>query len=109
MTTITSMITRRPRVMIHTPISPCQKSCQRCAVLVARYVVLVVIFSVTPPDSRFQESIDVSVENRRGVAHLVLGTQVLDHLVRVQHVGPHLVSPGAAAVTLQRIKLGAFF
>src|ERR1700744_5081221 len=96
MTTITSMITRRPRVMIHTPISPCQN----CAVLVARYVFLVVIFSVTPPDSRFQESVDVSVENGRRVAHFVLGTQVLDHLIRGQHVGPHLVTPAAAAITL---------
>jgi len=32
--------------------------------------------------------------------------QVLDHLVRVQHVGAHLVSPAGAAVALQRVDLG---
>ena len=80
---INSMAIRRPRVMIHPPISPRQKSCQRCAVEIARRVVLVVIFSVAPPDSRFQEPVDVSVQNGRRIAHLVLGSQILDHLIRV--------------------------
>src|ERR1700739_3275487 len=108
-TAMSSMTIRRPRVMIHSPISPRQKSCQRCVIDVARRVVLVVIFSVAPPDPRFQESVDVSVQNSGRIAHLVLGSQILDHLVRVQYVGAHLVAPGAAALAFQCVQLGALF
>ena len=41
----------------------------------------------------------------RRVADLVLGAQVLDHLVRVQHVGAHLVAPRRAGV-LEGVHLG---
>src|ERR1700739_3939331 len=106
---ISNMAIRRPRVIIHSPISPRQKSCQRCAIDVARRVVLVVIFSVAPPDPRFQEPVEVSVQNSGRIAHLVLGSQILDHLVRVQYVGAHLVAPGAAALAFQCVQLGALF
>src|SRR5271166_6849438 len=106
---ISTMTIRRPRVMIHWPASPRQKSCQPSAVVEARTVVLVVIFSVAPPDPRFQEPVDVSVQDGRRIAHLVLGSQILDHLIRVQYVGAHLVTPGAAALTLQRVQLSALF
>ena len=39
-------------------------------------------------------------KHRRRVAGLVLGAQVLDHLVRVQHVGAHLVAPASRPVAL---------
>ena len=97
---ISSMPMCRPRVMTHSPISPRQKSCQRCVMVVARRILLVVISSIAPPDPGFQESVDVSVQNGRRIAHLVLGPQILDHLIRVQHVGAHLVAPGAAALPL---------
>ena len=42
---------------------------------------LVVIFAVTPTDSGLQESVDVSIEDGGGVAHLVVGPQILDHLI----------------------------
>ena len=75
---------------------------------IATYV-LVVIFPIAPTDSRFQESVDVAVEYRGRIADLVVVAQVLDHLVRVQDVGAHLVAPRTAAVALQRVHLGAFF
>src|SRR4051812_21778783 len=58
-----------------------------------------------PPDAGLDEAVDVAVEDRGGVAGLLLGPQVLDHLVRVQHVGAHLVAP-AAALSLERVHLG---
>src|SRR3954449_10949015 len=57
-----------------------------------------------PPDTRLDEGVDVAVEDRRRVPRLVLGPQVLDHLVRVQHVGTHLVAP-AAALPLEGVHL----
>src|SRR6185312_873054 len=96
---ISTMAIRRPLVMIHSPISPRQKSCQRWVADVieaARMLVLFVIFSVAPTDSRFQESVDVSIQDGRRIADLVLGPQVLDHLIGVQHVGAHLVAPRTA-------------
>src|ERR1700758_1442511 len=106
---ISSMTIRRPRVMIHSPMSPRQKSCQCCAIEAARTVVLVVIFSVAPSDARFQETVEVSIQNGGRIAYLVLGAQILDHLIRVQYVGAHLVAPGAAALTFQRVQLSALF
>ena len=67
---------------IQSPMSPRQKPCQRSAPESNASTVLFVIFSVAPTDSRLEESVDVAVEYRRGVADLVLGAQVLDHLVR---------------------------
>src|SRR6187402_2781244 len=80
----------RPLVRSHSPIPPRQKSCQRCAKSIARYVVLVVIFPIAPTDSRFQEAVDVAVEYRCRISDLVVVTQVLDHLIRVEYVGAHL-------------------
>src|SRR4051794_2606962 len=57
-----------------------------------------------PPDAGLDEGVDVAVEDRRRVPRLVLGPQVLDHLVRVQHVGTHLVAP-AAALALEGVHL----
>src|SRR3954454_12157630 len=59
-----------------------------------------------PADARLQEVVDLAVEHRGRVAGLVLGAQVLDHLVRVQDVGAHLVAPARTAVALQRVQLG---
>src|SRR5918994_586100 len=59
----------------------------------------------TPADARLDEGVDVTVEDGRGVARLLLRPQVLDHLVRVQDVGAHLVAP-AAALALERVHLG---
>src|SRR5690349_21741630 len=97
-----------PRSRIQTPNVPPQKLCHRSAKSTAS-TVLFVISSVAPPDSRFEESVDVSVQYRRRIADFVVGAQVLHHLVRVQHVGAHLIAPRAAAVTLQRIQLSTFF
>src|SRR3954447_13560901 len=97
-----------PRRRTHSPRVPAQKPCHRSAKLSAS-TVLFVISSVAPPDSRFKESVDVSVQYRRRIADFVVGAQVLHHLVRVQHVGAHLIAPRAAAVTLQRIQLSTFF
>src|SRR5579875_196456 len=110
MAAIVSITSRRPRVMIQSPNSPRQKSCQRCAIPAARYVSLVfVIFSVAPTDTCFQESVDISVQYRGRVADLVVSAQVLHHLVRVQNVRAHLIAPGASAVTFQGVQLSAFF
>ena len=71
--------------------------------------VVVVISSITPPDPCFEESVDVPIQYRRRIADLVLGAQILDHLVGVQNVGAHLVAPRAAAVALEGVQLGALF
>src|SRR6185437_7636924 len=54
--------------------------------------------AAAPPNSGLDEAVDVTVENCLWIADLVLGAQVLDHLVRVQDVAAHLVAPGVAAV-----------
>src|SRR6201994_4641394 len=97
-----------PRTRIHSPMGSLQKLCQRSAKLTASRV-LFVISSVAPPDSRFEEAVDVSVQYCGRIADLVVGTQGLDHLVRLQHVVPHLISPRAAAVALQRVHLSTLF
>src|SRR5258705_13499983 len=74
-----------PLARIQSPMLPSQKSCQRSAKLIAS-TVLFVIFPIAPTNSRFEESVDVSVEYRGRVANLVLGAQVLNHLVGVQYV-----------------------
>src|ERR1700760_4363130 len=89
-----------PLRRIQSPMEPSQKSCHRSAKLIA-ITVLFVISSVAPPDSRFQEPVDVSVQYRGRITNLVVGAQVLHHLVGVQHVGAHLVTPRAAAIALQ--------
>src|SRR3954454_20255652 len=50
----------------------------------------------SPADAGLDEGVDVTVQDGGGVAGLLLGPQVLDHLVRVQDVGTHLVAPAAA-------------
>src|SRR5262245_36155385 len=80
-----------PRRRIQSPMLPAQKSCQRSARLAAS-TVLFVISSVAPPDPRFEEPVDVSVQYRRRIADLVVGAQILHHLIRVQNVGAHLVA-----------------
>src|SRR3954454_20793076 len=104
---MTSRAIFNPRVMIHSPIPPRQKSCQRCVIENARYVVLFVIFPIAPTDARLQEAVDVSVEYRGRIADLVVVPQILDHLVRVQHVGAHLIAPRTAAVTLPPTRTSA--
>jgi hypothetical protein len=49
-----------------------------------------------PADAGFEEA----VEDCGWVTHLVLGPQILDHLVEVRHGGAHLVAPGAAPAPL---------
>src|SRR5262245_34030612 len=97
-----------PRSRIQAPMFPCQKPCQRSSRLAAS-TVLFVIASVAPPDSRFEEPVDVSVQYCRRITDLAIGAQILHHLIRVQHVGPHLIAPLAAAVTLQRVQLSTLF
>jgi hypothetical protein len=41
---------------------------------------------LAPADAGFDESVDLTVEDGRGVVDLVAGAQVLDHLVRVRDV-----------------------
>ena len=61
--------------------------------LAALHSVALVIAPIAPPNSRLDESVDVPVQYRRGIPYLVLGTEVLDHLIRLQHVGAHLGAP----------------
>ena len=61
-----------------------------------------VLAGPAPADTGLDEVVDIPVEHRLRVADLMLGTQVLHHLIRVQHVGPHLVAP-AVALALERI------
>src|SRR5258708_36216410 len=93
-----------PLTRIQSPMLPSQKSCQRSAKLIAS-TALFVIFPIAPTNSRFEESVDVSVQYRSRVTDLVLGAQVLNHLVGVQHVSAHLVAPRAATIALQRVQL----
>src|ERR1700752_594258 len=97
-----------PLTRIQSPMLPSQKSCHRSAKLAAS-TVLFVISSVAPTDPRFEEPVDISVQYRGRITDLVIGAQVLDHLVGVQHVGAHLVSPRVATVALQRVQLSTFF
>src|SRR3954454_13943870 len=68
---------------------------------------VVVISSVAPPDPRLEEPVDVPIQYRRRTADLVLGAQILDHLVGVKNVGAHLIAPGTPAVALQGVHLRA--
>src|SRR5450759_2390036 len=54
---------------------------------------LVALGAALPADPGLDETVDVTVEHGAGVADLVLGAQVLDHLVGVQDVRAHLVAP----------------
>ena len=49
--------------------------------------------TLAPADAGGDEAVQVAVEHRGGVVHLVVGAQVLDHLVRREHVRAHLVAP----------------
>ena len=54
-----------------------------------------------PTDTGVDEVIDVAVEYSRSVAYFLFRAQVLDHLVRMEDVRPHLVSPRRLEVTGQ--------
>src|SRR4029453_18824848 len=54
-----------------------------------------------PSDTGVDEVIDVAVQDSRSVAHFVFRAQVLDHLVRIEHIGAHLVSPRRLDITGQ--------
>src|SRR4051794_8577708 len=53
--------------------------------------VLAALFA--PADAGVDEAVQVAVEDRARVADLVLGAEVLHHLVRREHVGADLVAP----------------
>src|SRR5699024_7342950 len=53
---------------------------------------------LAPADAGLDETVEVAVEDRRGVVDLVAGAQILDHLVRVRDVGAHLVAPAGLDV-----------
>ncbi len=42
-----------------------------------------VLLLAAPADTRFDELVDIAVEDGRWIARLVLGAEILDHLVRV--------------------------
>src|SRR5215203_2570001 len=58
-----------------------------------------------PADAGLDETVDVAIEYGLRRGDFVLGTQILHHLVRMQHVGAHLRAPAVAAITLERIEL----
>lgn len=60
---------------------------------------LAYIASVAPTDPGLQEPVDVSVKYSCWVTHLVLVSQILDHLIGVQYVGAHLIAPRTATLT----------
>src|SRR3712207_8409185 len=55
-------------------------------------------------DTATTEIYTLSLHDALPISGLHLGAEVLDHLVRVQHVGAHLVAP-AAALPAQRVHL----
>src|SRR5215207_4723609 len=59
-----------------------------------------------PADAGLDEAVDIAVEHRLRVANLVVGAQILHHLVRMDHVGAHLIAPRVAAVALEPVHLG---
>src|SRR5688500_17771086 len=59
-----------------------------------------------PPDTRFDEAVDVAVEDSLRIADLVLGAKVFHHLVRLDYIRPHLVAPGIAAVGFEGVHFG---
>src|SRR5699024_11461897 len=61
---------------------------------------------LAPADTGVDEVLDLPVEHGSSVALLVLGTQVLDHLVGLQHVRAHLVAPGGLDVAGERLLRG---
>src|SRR5215213_7784818 len=64
------------------------------------------VLAALPADASLEEAVDVAVEHRGGVADLMLGAQVLDHLVRMQDIGTHLVAP-AGPLALECVQCGA--
>src|SRR5687767_5367748 len=63
----------------------------------------------SPADSSLDEVVDLAIQHGLGVPGLVLGAQVLDHLVRVEHVVAHLVTPRRLYVSAQLVQVGPFF
>jgi len=54
---------------------------------------LCVLLGTAPAHAGFDEVIDSSVKHGASVAHFMLSAQVLNHLIGLQHVGAHLVTP----------------
>ena len=71
-----------PLSRIQTPMLPCQKPVHRSA-RESAIKLLFVISSIAPTDSGLEEAVDISVEHCGRITDLVLGAQVLYHLVRV--------------------------
>ena len=63
---------------------------------------------MTPTDAGFDERIDIAVEHGLGLGGLVAGAQILDHLVWVQHVGTHLITPAGLDVAGEFLLLLGF-
>ena len=47
---------------------------------------------MTPTDAGLNERVDIAVEHGLGLRSLIAGAQILDHLVRVEHVAANLVA-----------------
>src|SRR5699024_2313905 len=66
----------------------------------------VLVAAHPPADPRLDEAVDLAVEHRLGVVDLVFGAQVLDHLIRVQHVRAHLIAPRRVTAGAQPVERG---
>ena len=63
---------------------------------------------MTPTDAGLDECVDVAVEHGLGLGGFVAGAQILDHLVWVQHVGTHLITPAGLDVAGEFLLLLGF-
>src|SRR4051794_17888592 len=61
---------------------------------------------LAPADSGLDECVDLAVEHRARIARLVFGAEIFHHLVRMQDVGAHLVTPRAGHVAPDRVHPG---
>src|SRR4051812_45030788 len=59
------------------------------------------VLASAPADAGLEEAVELAVEDRRRVADLEAGPQILDDLVGVQHVVAHLVAPARGHVALE--------
>jgi len=63
-----------------------------------------------PPQLRFYEPIEVTIHHILDVSHLVTGTMILHHLVRLKNIGANLTSPGYFPLfTILPLHLRSFF
>lgn len=51
-----------------------------------------------PSQVCFNEAIQPTLQHRLGIAYLMVGPVILDHLVRMQHVGAYLIAPAGIDV-----------